>query len=108
MVTSTMVKQKAEKEFKNVAEEIFSRIEKKLEEKMNDNTAINEFLVAGRVYVGYSFRIRELQRELGYEDDSTSWNALKEKAEVIVNEKFAEASWKRDGDYLIPLEEQKE
>ena len=108
MITANEVEKKAGQEIQNVADEIFTRIEKKLVDKMEDNTAIREFLAKGEVYIGYSVRITELQRELGYEDNSTSWDVLKEKAEIIVNEKLAKAGWKINNDDLVPLEKQKE
>ena len=108
MITFEEVKEKAEQEVESVANEIFSRIEKKLEEKMDDKSALNEFLTNGGVYIGYSRRIMELQKECGYENDSSSWNVLKEKAETIVKKRLVDVGWRIEKDYLMPESEKKE
>ena len=108
MITENEVEKKVEQEIQDVANEIFSRIEKKLEEKMSHNTAIKEFLATGEDYIGYSIRIKEIQREFGFEKASTSWDVLKERAEIIVNEKLTNAGWKRNEDCLQPLKKPKE
>lgn len=108
MITPKEVKEKAEKEVKKIADEIFNRIEKKLTEKMEDKSALNEFLANGSIYVGYSLRIKGMQKEFGYEKNSDSWNVLREKAEKIVKEKIENSGWMLDEDYLVPKSENKE
>ena len=113
MVTSSEVKVKMEQEIKVVSDAICNRIEEKMNSKfandMNKNESImSELLIHGKIYVGYSFIQRKLQNEFGFDNYSSVWSVLLIKAEEVLDKKLAEAGWKRDGDYLVPLEEQKE
>ena len=114
MVTSAEVKVKMEQEIKVVYDSILNRIEKKINEKfandMNQNdSAMSELLIHGKIYVGYSFMQRKLQSEFGFDYYSTVWDVLIIKVEEILKKNLAEAGWKLEGDYLVPVDdEQKE
>lgn len=113
MITSAEVKGKMEQEITVVSDAILKRIEEKLNNKftknMNKNaSAMSELLIQGKIYVGYSCMQRKLQNEFGFDYYSSVWSVLLIKAEKLLEKKLAEAGWKLDGDYLVPLEEQKE
>ena len=112
MVTSTEVKAKMEQEIQVVFDAIYKQIEQKLDNKFNDmnesNSALRELLLSGKIYIGYSLIQRKLQQEFGLSNYSSTWAVILTKVEEILKKNLAEAGWKLDGDYLVPLEEQKE
>ena len=113
MITSKELKGKMEQEISAISNSICERIEKKLNDKfivdMNKNeSAMSELLIQGKIYIGYSCIQRKLQSEFGFDNYSSVWAILIIKAEAILDKKLAEAGWRIDGDYLVPLEEKKE
>lgn len=113
MITSKEVKGKMEQEISVISNAICERIEQKLSDKfaadMNKNdSAMSELLIRGKIYVGYSSIQRKLQREFGFDEYSAVWDIMMIKSEAILDKKLAEAGWKREGDHIVPLDEQKE
>ena len=107
MITSKEVKGKMEQEIS--ANAICERIEKKLNDKfivdMNKNeSAMGELLIQGKIYIGYSCIQRKLQSEFGFDNYSSAWAVLLIKAEAILEKKLAEAGWRIEGDYLVPID----
>ena len=108
MITSKEVKGKMEQEISAISNAICERIEK-LNDKfivdMNKNeSAMGELLIQGKIYIGYSCIQRKLQSEFGFDNYSSAWAVLLIKAEAILEKKLAEAGWRIEGDYLVPID----
>lgn len=106
MITAKEVKTKIEREVEKISNEFYSRLENKMNEKIIDNSIIIELLAKGKVYVGYSYRVREAQRDYGYDDNSIAWESIMKKVSIIIDKRLEDAGWKlEDNDFLVPIEE---